>query len=269
MIARRWDREKFSRALSDLAAGFASYDVWLLLAWLEIRQRYRRSILGPFWLTISTGVLVGALGPLYGMLFGLSFSDYLPHLAIGFVLWQFMSSAINDSCYALIHAEGLIKQSRLPLSVHVFRVVGKNLIIFAHSAVIILVVVLAYPPASGWGLASALLGLVMLALTAAWLGLVAGIMCARFRDIPQIVQSLVQVAFFATPVLWKAENLGHHRWVAELNPLHHFLDVVRGPLLGEPVSGVSWIVVGVSTAAGCALAVVMFAALRTRIAYWV
>lgn len=269
MTTHTWDRAGLGRALRDLGAGLASYNVWLMLAWMEVRQRYRRSVLGPFWLTISTGALIGVMGPLYGILFDQKFSSYLPHLAVGLVLWQFMSNVINDACYAFIHAEGLIKQTRLPLSVHVLRVVGKNLIIFAHNAPIIVAVVIFFPPGLGWGLLTVPLGIAMITLNSIWAGLLVGIFCARFRDIPQIVQNLVQVAFFLTPVLWKPENLDRYRWAADLNPLHHFLDIVRAPLVGGAVPVDSWLVVLAATAAGFALTLTLFAPLRGRIAYWV
>jgi lipopolysaccharide transport system permease protein len=63
-------RSAWTLAARDLHTGLTSIHVWPLLAWYEIRQRYRRSALGPFWLTISTGILVAGMGPLYGRLFG-------------------------------------------------------------------------------------------------------------------------------------------------------------------------------------------------------
>ena len=57
-------------ALLDLSQGARAHHLWYLLAWQDIRRLYRRSVLGPFWLTISMGALVGVLGTLYGMFEG-------------------------------------------------------------------------------------------------------------------------------------------------------------------------------------------------------
>src|SRR5690242_4173728 len=123
-----------SKAIRDLNAGIRSAPLWTMLGWQEIRLRYRRSMLGPFWLTISAGVLIGGMGPLYGKLFGQDISTYFPHLAVSYILWMLISALINDSCTVFITAEGLIKQVPMPLTVHVFRMIWRNVLIFLHHA---------------------------------------------------------------------------------------------------------------------------------------
>ena len=93
------------KALRDVTKGLAAVHVWAMLAWCEIRQRYRRSVLGPFWLTISTAALLGGMGPLYGTLFGQPLAEYFPHLAIGWVVWSLISGLINEGCQAFIAAK--------------------------------------------------------------------------------------------------------------------------------------------------------------------
>jgi ABC-type polysaccharide/polyol phosphate export permease len=257
------------KAVQDIASGVANVHLWSILGWQEVRLRYRRSVLGPFWLTISTGLLIAAMGPLYGRLFGHNISDYFPHLAIGFVVWQLIAGLINEGCNAFIAAEGMIKQTRIPLTVHVLRVVIRNLIIFAHNLAIVAVVMAIYPPGLNWGLLLVPLGLLAIATNGVWVGMLAGLLCARFRDIPPIVQSLVQVSLFLTPVLWKAGSLGRYEWVASWNPFYHFVEVVRAPLMGLPLPLQSWLAVFGISAAGFALTFVIFARYRARIAYWV
>ena len=179
------DRNSFRLALTDLWEGLSSLHLWPMLGWLEIRQRYRRSILGPFWLTLSTGVLIGAMGPLYGRLLGQDLAGYFPYLAISLILWQFISGMINESCVAFVAAESYIKQTRLPLTVHVLRVVWRNLIIFAHNVVIVVLVLLFYPPTIGWELLTVPLGCLLVAVNGVWFGILLGLLSARFRDIPQ------------------------------------------------------------------------------------
>ena len=240
-----------------------------MLGWLEIKQRYRRSVLGPFWLTISTGAMIAVIGLVYSRLFGQEISGYFSYLAIGWVVWMFMAGLMNDACTTFISGEGYIKQIKLPLTIHVLRMVWKNLLILAHNFVIVIIVMLFFRPDLDWHLVLFPLGLLVIAVNGVWLGVFLGLICARFRDIPNIVASLVQVVFFLTPVLWKPDMLGAHSWVATWNPLYHFLEIVRGPLLGASPSSLSWMAALFMTSAGLVIMLVFFSRFRARIAYWV
>jgi ABC-type polysaccharide/polyol phosphate export permease len=259
---------RLQKALDDLFTGFRSTNVWPMLGWQDIKQRYRRSALGPFWLTISTGALILGMGPLYGRLLQQDISVYFPYLAISFVLWMLISSMINDSCNAFIGAEGYIKEVKLPLTVHVLRVVWKNILMFAHNFIIVALVMLVYTPSLDWDILLVPLGVFFIAVNGVWVGLLFGILCARYRDIPQVVASLVQVAFFLTPVMWRPEMLGRHQWVVELNPLYHFLEIARSPLLAGGTNFRSWLAVLAITVAGYGLMILVFQRFRSRVAYW-
>lgn len=258
----------FSLALRDVREGILSFHIWPLLAWQEMKQRYRRSLLGPFWLTISTGVMIVSMGPLYGRLLGQDMSSYTAYLALGIIIWSFVAGLLNESCTAFIAAEGYVQQMKLPLTVHVARVVYRNVLVFAHNAVIVGAVVLIYRPSFSWHLLLMPLGVFLIAVNGIWMGLLLGLLCTRFRDIPPVVTSLVQVAFFITPVIWKEEMLGQHRWVADVNPLSHFLAVVRDPLLSPTIDMAHFAIVGGIAVVGFAVALPIFAAFRGRIAYW-
>lgn len=259
----------FALALKDLKDGVSSIHIWPMLGWQEIRQRYRRSVIGPFWLTISMGVMIGAMGPLYGKLFGQDLSVYFPHLAISLVLWMLVSNLINDCSNAFIAAAGFIQQIRLPLTIHILRAIWKNLIIFAHNLVVVVLVFLFYPPEMGWHMLQMPLGVFMIAVNSLWFGVLVGLFCARFRDIPQIVASVVQIAFFLTPVFWKVEMLGRFAWAAQINPLYHFIEIVRAPLLSDGASLLSWGAVLLITLLGYTVMIMFFTRFRARIAYWV
>jgi len=240
-----------------------------MLGWQEIRQRYRRSTLGPLWLTLSTGVLIAGMGPLYGKLLNQDISTYFPFLAIGLIVWQLLAGLVNESWTAFTSAESLIKQLDLPLSVHVLRVVWKNLIVFAHNFAVVLAVLVLFPQNWGWNIALLPFAMLVVALNGWWTGLFLGMLGARFRDISPIVGSLVQIGFFLTPVLWSVDQLGRHRWVAVWNPLYHFLEILRAPLLGQAIAPTTWLVVAGVTIAGWTLTFASFGRFRARIAYWV
>jgi ABC-type polysaccharide/polyol phosphate export permease len=260
---------RFLLAIRDFKEGLVSIHIWPMLGWLEIKQRYRRSLLGPFWLTISTGAMIAGMGPLYGRLFSLDIANYFPYLAVSFIAWLFIANIFNDACMVFISAEGFIKQMKAPLTVYVLRMVWKNLIILGHNVIIVAAVLLFWPPALDWHVLLVPLGVLLLAVNSIWLGAFLGLLCARFRDIPQIIGSLVQVAFFLTPVMWRPEMLKGSQWAADWNPFYHFLEVVRGPLVSGATNWFSWAVVLGITVAGYGAALLLFARYRARIAYWV
>jgi ABC-type polysaccharide/polyol phosphate export permease len=255
-------------AAYDVWSGFRNYEIWTMLAWLEIKQRYRRSAIGPFWLTLSTAIMILAMGPLYGSLFGQSLDDYFLYLATSIIIWQLISTSINDSCQAFIGAEGFIKQSSLPLSVYVLRIVLKNLIIFLHNSVVIAGIAMFFPPVLKPTILLLILALLLIALNALWIGLLVGLICARFRDVTQIVSSVVGIAFFLTPIMWRSQMLGAKSWIINLNPFYHFIQIVRSPITGEAIHAFNWYAVLLITFVGCVTTLLMFGRFKDRVAYW-
>ncbi|HYC02361.1 MAG TPA: ABC transporter permease [Azospirillaceae bacterium] len=257
-------------ALRDIAGGLARWPLWSLLALQDIRQRYRRSVLGPLWLTISMGVLVSALGLLYSGLFKQPVETFVPYLAAGFIVWGLVSALVSDGCQCLILAERTIRQIPLPLTVHVLRAVTANLIVAAHNALIFVAAALIFQvPVTAYTLL-ALPGLLLVLLNGLWISMALGMICARFRDVPQIVGSVLQLGMFLTPVFWTLDALPPDRLALALwNPFFHLLQVVRAPLLGGAPEAMSWWVAGGMAAAGLAATFALFVRCRRRIAYWV
>ena len=255
-------------ALADIAGGAKLWRLAWTLGWLDIRLRYRGSMLGPFWLTISTGVMVAALGILYSTLFKINLRDYLPFLAVGLVIWGYLSSVVNEGCVAFIGSAYLIKQIRLPLTIHVCRIVWRNFVILLHSLPVVIVLLFVF---GHWPRPEFLLvpfGLLLLLLHGVWIGVALGVLCARFRDIPPIVTNLIQVVFFFTPVMWSPEVLKGRGWVAEYNPLYHIIETIRAPLTGRPVRWESWAwSIGVAIV-GFVFAQYLLRRARNRIPYW-
>lgn len=243
--------------------------LWGRLGWQDIRQRYRRSKLGPFWLTISMGALAGALGVLYSALFKIAVADYLPFVAAGLIVWGLISGLIADGCTAFIEAESIIKQAQVPLSIHVYRAVWRNLIMFVHNIVIFVLVAVLFSIRPGWATLLAFPGVVLVCLNGAWIGLLFGLVSARFRDVPQVVASVLQIAFFLTPVFWKPDLLPDRAILLDVNPFFHLLEVVRTPLLGRMPAPTTWIAALAVTICGWLVTCILYGRRRGRIAYWV
>jgi ABC-type polysaccharide/polyol phosphate export permease len=256
-------------AVADFIQGLALWRLWVSMGWQDIKQRYRRSTLGPFWLTLSMAIMIGAMGFLYGHLFGIELSTYMPFLTLGFIIWTFISSLIIEGCSSLIAVEGFIRQVRLPFMLHALRSVWRNLIMLAHNAVVFIPVVIIFQLWPGWSALLIIPGMVLLIINGVWVTLLLGAVCARFRDIPPIAASLVQVAFFLTPIIWMPELLRDRIMFAEANPFYHFVEMLRAPLLGTvPQMQTYNVVIGV-TMVGWTVTWLFFRRFRCRLAYWI
>jgi lipopolysaccharide transport system permease protein len=263
------DPRHTERALADLASGLQRWRLAAALARLDIRNRYRGSVLGPFWMTASTAIMVAGIGLLYSTLFKMTLREYLPWLAVSLLVWNTISQIVSDACTSFTASEGVIRQVPLPYTVHVLRFVMRNAIIAAHSLPLILVVFIACGVYPGPEAVLILPGLLLLAINAFAVGLFLGMICARFRDIQQIVASFMQLAFFLSPVLWKPALLGPWQAFLVINPFYVLMETVRGPLVEGGAPWLIWAAAVFYTAVSCTLAFVFFVRFRGRIAFWV
>ncbi len=263
------EREQLKRAWHDIRAGWSRHELWVTLAIQDVRQRYRRSKLGPFWITLSMAIMVLALGVLYGQIFGQELKDYLPFLAAGFVVWNLIASLINEGCQAFILAEGMIRQLNAPLSIYVYRILASASIALFHNIWVYLAVAFWFGVKLDWVLLWVVPALLIILINGFWAALFFGVLSARFRDVPLIIGSLMQLLFFITPVIWKPEMLpGRALWL-QLNPFHHLVEIMRAPLLGQLPGLANWLFVILITLGGLALAALFYSAYRWRIAYWI
>lgn len=262
---------KRSPGIDDLVGAIKSFHVIRVMGGQDIRQRYKRSRLGPFWITISMAVMITTMGLVFGNLFKTPLHDFLPYLTLGLIIWGFLSSCITEGCDALISAEGIIKQLPVPLHVHVLRVVWKNFIIFLHNIVIFPLVLLAVGKGLNWHIFLAVPGFILLALNVSWLLMVMALICARFRDMTQIILSIMQVIFYLTPVIWMPQLLTHKigTVLLNLNPFYHLIDVVRSPFLGQVPSITTYSVTAVMAVVGIVFSTLMTSKFKYRVPYWV
>lgn len=261
--------ERNRLALHDLADGLRLLPLAWTLGWLDIRLRYRGSMLGPFWLTLSTAVMVCALGYLYAVLFHQDIADYLPYLALSQVLWGFLGALVSESCTAFTESETVIRSVRMPYFVFAVRTLVRNVFVLAHNVLVIVGVFAVFGIWPGANALLALPGLLLWAVDALALTMLLGGFCARFRDVAPIVNSVMQIAFFMTPVIWKPEQLGADG-VALLpfNPFFDMLQIVRAPLLGGVADQTTWLAAIGYSAVLCLVGWAFFARIRARLAYW-
>ncbi|HSV03916.1 MAG TPA: ABC transporter permease [Phenylobacterium sp.] len=256
-------------ALRDLRASGERIDLAWSLAWHDVVSRYRGSILGPFWITLSMGVMVLGIGLLWGGLFRVPAHQFVPMVAVGIVFFGMVTMTINEGCETFVQAAGMLSQTSLPIFTFVWRTVLRNLINLGHHIVIVAAVLVW---AGLWGHANylgAALGFVFLVVNVAWASMSVAIISARFRDIPQAVASITQAAAIMTPVYWPADRIPpSYRWVLDFNPFYHVLDAVRAPLLGEAVAPHTYGVLAGMAAGGWALTFWLFARTRRKIVHY-
>ena len=241
-----------------------------VLGWQDIRGRYRRSAIGPFWLTISMGVMIASIGLVFGQIFKTPMDEYLPFLSAGIILWAFITGTINEGCTGFIDAEGIIKQVNIPLVVHVLRVLWRNVLILAHNILIFPIVLLIMGKGLSFAAFWAIPGLLFVILSLSWIALLLAMLCARYRDLQQIIASLLQVAFYLTPIIWMPSLLPHRVGAVffEFNPFYHLLELIRSPLLGQVPNLTSWIVVASIALLGWLFTLFVFSRLQKSVAYW-
>jgi ABC-type polysaccharide/polyol phosphate export permease len=239
-----------------------------MLGWSDIRQRYRRSTLGPFWITLSTGIFIGVLGVIYGRLLKVDAATFLPYFAVGYVVWNFMASTTIDCCNAFLESERIIKQIKRPFSVYVLRVVWRNFAIFLHTAIIFLPLLVFFHIDTGFSAVLAVPGFALVLVNQVWIGLLLAMLNSRFRDVLQMVTTMTQILFFATPIMYPVDALGDAAILAHINPVFHFIEIVRAPLLGSLPMLESWIVALATIGCGFAVALLLFHRVSRRIVYW-
>ena len=240
------------------------------LALFDTRGLYRRSVIGPFWLTISMGVTAATLGFVFGTIFNAPMEKLLPSITAGLIFWGFISNCINEGCLCFVQSEALIKQLPIPFFVHIMRLFWRQLFILGHNFLVLPLVFLFFDKSFSFMSFISIPGLILVTLCLSPITLIFAVICARFRDLSQIVSSILQVSFYLTPIIWLPSMLPNRAGInlLEFNPFFHFLEILRGPLLGTIPSMMSWIIVISITLASWVIGLIIFFQFRDRLAYW-
>jgi ABC-type polysaccharide/polyol phosphate export permease len=258
-------------AASDLVDGALRVEVWARLGWMEVKRRYRRTVLGPFWNVISLAVFVVTLGTVGAALWNQDPYAYLPYLTAGMLVWTMISTILIEGCSVFIASTNLFRNSRCDFSVLVYALLWRNLIVLLHHLVVYALVAVIF--ATHLCTPATLLlvpGLALLVLNGIWVTLLLGMACLRYRDIQQLIASVIQIGMFVTPIFWPIDQLaGTTRLLfVHLNPLYHCVQMVRAPLLGSAPTLGNYIAVIALAAVGWGVTYWAFGRFRERIPYW-
>jgi ABC-type polysaccharide/polyol phosphate export permease len=266
---RRGALFEYGMAFQDLKNSMRRMGLAWSLALHDVMSRYRGSILGPFWITLSMGLMVLGIGFVYARLFNVSVAEFLPMVALGIVFFGLITGIITEGCDTFVSAASMLSQTNLPMLTFVWRTVLRNLINLAHHLVIVIAVLLVFGIWRHSNFLGGLVGVVFLVANAAWISMLVAIAAARFRDIPQVVTSVTQFSAFVTPVFWPSDRLdGPRRIVLDVNPFYHMLEAVRAPLLGKAIEPHTYGVLAMMAVLGWALTFSVFSMTRRRIVHF-
>ena len=258
---------RIAAAIRDLFDGLKQSELWLALGWHDIRQRYRRSVAGPFWITISMAMMIAGIGYLSSGILNQRLDDYLPYLACGIIVFGLIQSLINDGSSVFIDKSRSILQIKAPFSIYVYQLVWKNFLIFLHNIIIYAVVAVMFELNPGFVAFLAIPGLLLTLVNGCFIAFILGGLGARFRDVPLISTNLMQVAFFISPVFWRPTAAQNPLFI-ELNPFYYFLEAIRMPLMGIVPPASLWLIIAAITIVNAIVSVLFFSRVRSRIPYW-
>jgi lipopolysaccharide transport system permease protein len=254
--------------LAEIEGALRSHPQWLYLAVQDVRLRYRRSIIGPWWVTISTGIMIMMLSFLWSKIFGSDIRTYMPFFAIGFIMWGWMSAIVTESASGFEPYQAAIKQIKLPFPSFVLRLSMRHLIVLAHNLVVIFLVLFIIGKGLPWLSLLSIPALILIQLNLVCLSITIMTFCTRFQDMAQVVATLTQIIFFFTPILWQPESLKGKSYLIEFNPVHHWMEIIRAPLLGSLPSLGSWLWSFGTLLVLMATSFYVMGRYRSRIAFW-
>jgi ABC-type polysaccharide/polyol phosphate export permease len=267
-------RDQWRATVADLRGTWTDRRIWLLNAIVSVGNRYRRTILGPWWLTLQTLFFVFGLALLRIGLNGGELREAIPYVGLGYIGFQLISTGVTAGSNTFVAAGNQMTTSGRPYSTYVARANASVVIDFLHDVVVIVLLALlfAIPFSLLWGWS--VVAVVLIVLSSVGVGLWLGPLVARFRDIGPLVSSVMRIMFFLTPVFWSVDQVeaNERAWLAWLNPFTYQLLAFRDPILGTTHPGAPvnpMVMTAILAIVNVALGLLVFWRTRPRIPYWV
>ncbi len=259
----------FVRLKRDGFGAWRKRQFWGHLASQDVNLQYARSLIGPFWLTLTMALQLVALTFLFTGLFGAPIEIVAPWVTIGVIVWTFMAASLNEATSVLVFNKPYLLEAEASVLGFVMAVVFRNLIVSLHHLIllVILCVWFALIPTQAW--LWLLIAIPLLIVFTTSLSVILALATARFRDIQRIIENLMMVGFFLTPVLWRPQELVRNEFIATYNPFTHLIAIIREPLLGNAPTELAWLVSGWATLACVIGAIYAIGRYRNRLLFWI
>jgi len=207
---------------------------WLSLVKNDLRARYSRSVIGIGWSLLNPLAMTIVLSVVFHELFDMNIKEFGLYLLTGICFWNFVASVVAGGCNCLFQGEVYIRQFPAPMAIYPLRTVLSSSF---HFLVALLVVILLRWVLAGFGNLAALPSLIpalLLLFVCGWsLALLAGFATAYFPDTKHLTEVLLQMLYFATPIMYPAQMLRDKRmgWAVDYNPLAALVEMLRQPIL--------------------------------------
>lgn len=254
------------RGLADIDAALKLRSVSWALASEDVADSHRRTMLGPVWPLLNYLLFVGTLIMVLGA--GAQPINFTAYVASGMLVWLFISDVLSMSATLFTREAGFIQGTVLPISIYVLR----QTLVIAIRAFYALIGAVALVLYSGIELTPALLSIVpavvLLLLTAPAVAILFGLAGTFFRDFQFVVLNVTRLLFFITPVFWTHHGAGGllgflYQW----NPLTHYIEIVRRPVVEGIVPVNSWAVTLIVSTLLCAGALVLLGKFNREIVF--
>ncbi len=256
-------------AAADLDSSISRRDLWIHQGFIDVLRRYRRTMLGPLWHTLHLGAMILLLGFVWSAIFKMDTAGYFRTVTPTLIVWTFISSIIVEGCGTFVAAQSTALSIRFPFTAFIFAHLWRMVLIFAHHLVLLVLVYLVLGPVPGATLLLAIPGIALILVNGFWISLVLSILTLKARDVQQIVASGMTIALFATPVFWPRDLLGpNFAALIDYNPLYHLLRIGRDPFIGQAPPIESWLWASGMAVVGLTASLLLFGAVRRRLAYW-
>ena len=261
-------RSPFAAAVADISEAVRLAPVWLRLGLEQTYNRYRRTLLGPFWIagaTIGTGL---SLAFVFGSLLGGDWRQSLPHILGGLLCWTLVTGIAAEGVNAFLGNAGMMQVQRLPLSFYALLNANRLMINFLHQALAFWALMAAFRlfTVPHWSLIPAI---VVVTIAGFFLSISLGMLSTRYRDVGFFLGTFFGALFLLTPVFWtKAQLPAERKWIADFNPFSHLLEIMRQPFLGQAAPLLNWYASLVIVVVCMLLAVISLAMFRKRVIFW-
>ncbi len=241
----------------------------LYMAWSDVRARYKRSVLGPLWITLGTAISIFAFGFIWSELLHMNRQTFVPILTSGLVLWQFMSACIMEASSVFSRQASIIRNLDLPLSLHPAQLILRHCINFAHNVPLIVLVMLILGLPFNLHMLMVFPAFLLVTANLFWMSMLIGVLGARFRDFEYMIGMIMPLLMFLSPVMFRPDALpfsGKYIWA---NPFADMIELVRQPLLGEVIPDFLWMINLGLLGGGGVVTFIFFSTKFKRIAFWV
>ena len=263
-------RSLVRRGWNDLVQGLFNWRLWHLMGIGVLRRRYSRSKLGQFWTTITMAVMVTVMGLVWSILWRMPIGEILPFIAGSLVLWTFFTGVIGEATTVMSTSGNYFLNQNISFSIPIYAIVYNQLITLLHNSVIVVIVLILFPRNPGWNILLFIPGFILTLITLVWVSCAVAILCARYRDVVQLIASILQTAFYVTPVMFRPDFVpAEYQWINFVNPFAVFLSITRDPLFGFPMHWETWLIAIVVALGGAVWALSFVGRFCKRVIYWI